>query len=109
MANRSFDFGKIQRSFYTTKLKDGTTLVVNMPKKRTFEKMTELQEMDENEVTNEIAFQSIAGLMAEILSNNKNGQQITADYVADQYDIEEMLGYIKDYMIFVDSLKANPN
>ena len=30
MANKSFDFGKLKRSFYPTKLKDGKTLVVEM-------------------------------------------------------------------------------
>ena len=43
MANMNFDFNKIQRSFFKTTLKDGRELVVKMPMKKTFEKITAAQ------------------------------------------------------------------
>lgn len=49
MASRKFDFGKLKRSFYTTTLKDGTVLVVNMPEKRVFERMQSITEVEEDE------------------------------------------------------------
>ena len=51
MANMNFDFNKIQRSFFKTTLKDGRELVVKMPMKKTFEKITAAQEMDLEEMS----------------------------------------------------------
>lgn len=107
MANRKFDFGKLKRSFYTTTLKDGTVLVVNMPEKRVFERMQSITEVEEDE---DIKYNDLLTLMAEILSNNKAGKEITAEYLANgKYDIEELVEYLKDYGQFVNSLKNNPN
>ena len=110
MANKSFNFGKMKRSVYTTTLKDGKVVIVNMPKKSTFEKMQEISERDEEEVDGKEVYKTMLSLMAEILSNNKNGERITAEYLeSEEYDIEEIVAYINDYGDFVNSIKNNPN
>lgn len=110
MANKSFDFGKVKRSFYTAKLKDGKVLVVNMPEKRVFEKMQTIQEFEEDEVKSGAAYEAMLELVAEILSNNKNRERITAQYLSEEkYDIEELVEFIQDYAGFVNQLKKNPN
>lgn len=110
MSNKSFNFGKMKRSFYTTTLKDGKVVIVNMPKKSTFEKMQEISELDEEEVDGKEVYKTMLSLMAEILSNNKNGERITAEYLeSEEYDIEEIVAYINDYGDFVNSIKNNPN
>ena len=110
MENKSFNFGKMKRSFYTTTLKDGKVVIVNMPKKSTFEKMQEISDLDEEEVDGKEVYKTMLSLMAEILSNNKNGERITAEYLeSEEYDIEEIVAYINDYGDFVNSIKNNPN
>ena len=110
MANTSLNFGKMKRSFYTTTLKDGKVVIVNMPKKSTFEKMQEISDLDEEEVDGKEVYKTMLSLMAEILSNNKNGERITAEYLeSEEYDIEEIVAYINDYGDFVNSIKNNPN
>ena len=110
MANKSINFGKMKRSFYTTTLKDGKVVIVNMPKKSTFEKMQEISDLDEEEVDGKEVYKTMLSLMAEILSNNKNGERITAEYLeSEEYDIEEIVAYINDYGDFVNSIKNNPN
>lgn len=107
MASRKFDFGKLKRSLYTTTLKDGTVLVVNMPEKRVFERMQSITEVEEDE---DIKYNDLLTLLAEILSNNKAGKEITTEYLENEkYDIEELVEYLKDYGQFVNSLKNNPN
>ena len=107
MASRKFYFGKLKRSFYTTTLKDGTVLVVNMPEKRVFERMQSITEVEEDE---DIKYNDLLTLLAEILSNNKAGKEITTEYLENEkYDIEELVEYLKDYGQFVNSLKNNPN
>ena len=110
MANKSCNFGKMKRSFYTTTLKDGKVVIVNMPKNSTFEKMQEISDLDEEEVDGKEVYKTMLSLMAEILSNNKNGERITAEYLENEvYDIEEIVAYINDYGDFVNSIKNNPN
>ena len=110
MASKSFNFGKMKRSFLTTTLLDGTTLVINMPKKSTFEKMQEFNEIEEENTSDTEVYNDLLALIAEILSNNKGGQEITAEYLEEQgYDIELMVGFLAEYSDFVNSIKNNPN
>ena len=82
MANLSFDFNKVKRSFMTVTLKDNRKLIVKMPMKKTFEKLSALQEMDTDSMTKEIT---------------------------DDYDTEEMEALIDAYMEFAGGVKNNPN
>ncbi len=109
MANKYFDFGKLKRSFYNTKLYDGTTLIVEMPKKRTFEKMQEVAETNKDDNSIE-AYNKLLELMAEILSNNRNKKKITVEYLEEAgYTIEDIVAYISNYTDFVNSIAKNPN
>ena len=60
MANLSFDFNKVKRSFMTVTLKDNRKLIVKMPMKKTFEKLSALQEMDTDSMTAEDATQQLS-------------------------------------------------
>ena len=78
-----------------------------MPEKRVFERMQSITEVEEDE---DIKYNDLLTLLAEILSNNKAGKEITAEYLENEkYDIEELVEYLKDYGQFVNSLKNNPN
>ena len=107
MANLSFDFNKVKRSFMTVTLKDNRKLIVKMPMKKTFEKLSALQEMDS--MTAEDAMDTLGGLCAEILSHNMTGEQVTTKEITDDYDTEEMEALIDAYMEFAGGVKNNPN
>lgn len=109
MANMTFDFNKVNRSFMTTTLKDGRKLIVKMPMKKTFEKMSALQEVDVDNMSIDDAMDTLGGLCAEILSHNMTGEKITAQEIADNYDTEEMSALIDKYMEFAGGVKNNPN
>ena len=102
MANLSFDFNKVKRSFMTVTLKDNRKLIVKMPMKKT-------QEMDTDSMTAEDAMDTLGGLCAEILSHNMTGEQVTAKEITDDYDTEEMEALIDAYMEFAGGVKNNPN
>ena len=108
MANLSFDFNKIKRTFFNVTLKDGRKLVVKMPMKKTFEKVSALQEMDD-ETNIDDALDTIGGLCAEILSHNMTGEKVTAEFMTDNYDLEEMQIFIVEYYNFTAGVKSNPN
>ena len=109
MANLSFDFNKIKRSFFDVTLTDGRKLVVKMPMKKTFEKISSLQEVDENEMSMDDALDTLGGLCAEILSNNMTSEKVDTKYMTDNYDIEEMQLFIESYYNFAAGVKDNPN
>lgn len=109
MANMTFDFNKVNRSFMTTTLKDGRKLIVKMPMKKTFEKMSALQEADVDNMSIDDAMDTLGGLCAEILSHNMTGEKITAQEITDNYDTEEMSALIDKYMEFAGGVKNNPN
>lgn len=109
MANLSFNFNKVKRSFMAVTLKDNRKLIVKMPMKKTFEKLSALQEMDTDSMTAEDAMDTLGGLCAEILSHNMTGEQVTAKEITDDYDTEEMEALIDAYMEFAGGVKNNPN
>lgn len=111
MANLSFSFNKIKRSFYNVELKDGQKLQVKMPTKGTLERLQSLQDLQEDEGTsvNDV-MDTMAGAMADVLNNNMNGIKVDPAEVADQYDLEEMTLFIAEFCEkFVGSIKNNPN
>lgn len=111
MANLTFNFNNIQRSFLNVTLKDGTVLQVKMPKKSTFSKLQKLQDLEKDESTqiNDV-MDTFAGVMAEILNNNLNKVTVGENDIEDQYDIEEMKEFIKEYYsTFVGGLAKDPN
>ena len=109
MANLSFNFNKVKRSCMTVTLKDNRKLIVKMPMKKTFEKLSALQEMDTDSMTAEDAMDTLGGLCAEILSHNMTGEQVTTKEITDDYDTEEMEALIDAYMEFAGGVKNNPN
>lgn len=109
MANMAFDFNKVKRSFMTATLKDGRKLVVKMPMKKTFEKMSALQEVDVDNMSVDDAMDTLGGLCAEILSHNMSGERVTAQEITDNYDTEEMEALIDTYMEFAGGVQKNPN
>ena len=109
MANLSFDFNKIKRTFFNVTLKDGKKLIVKMPMKKTFEKMTVIKDIDVDEMDPGDVIDTIGSLCAEILSNNMNSKKITTEYVVENYDIEEMKAFIEGYYEYVGGVKSDPN
>ena len=111
MANYSFSFNRINRSFLNTELWDGTKLQVKMPKKSTFEKLTTLQQYkDDKNATIEDVMDTFGSVVAEVLSNNLDGRKFTAKEVTDNMDIEEMKDFLFSYYRdFVGTLADDPN
>lgn len=111
MANLSFDFNKIKRTFFNVKLKDGTVLQVKMPTKNTFGKVQALNALqDDGNADVADVMDTMAAVMADCLSNNLNNQKITAEQIAEEYDIEEMTAFIGEYYgNFVGAIQNNPN
>ena len=90
----------------TVKFEDGKVILVNMPKKKTFEKMFQLNDDD---ISEEMALDALTDVIAEILSNNKNREIINKDFVSENYTFEDMQLFLQDYMDFTNTLQKDPN
>ena len=78
--------------------------------KDTLSKMQIINDIDTDEAKSGEVYGEMLGLLAEILSNNRGKEVITAEYLEqEEYDIEEIIAYINDYADFVNSIKNNPN
>lgn len=111
MANLSFNFNKIKRTYFNVTLKDGTVLQVKMPTKNTLGKVQALNRLqqDENASVADV-IDTMAGVMADCLSNNLNGVKVKEDQIAKEYDIEEITAFIAEYYEkFVGGIQNDPN
>lgn len=94
-------------------------LFVGMPKKRVFTALMDMQDIvekkneaqtqaEENEANREV-IDELYELTAEILSNNKNGEKITVDWVDDYLTIDEIKDFLTQYAMFANGEATNPN
>ena len=95
------------------------TLCVGMPKKRVFTALMDMQEItdkrddaqtkeEKNEANREI-IDELYELTAKMLSNNLNGEKITADWVDDHFEIREIKDFLTQYANFANGEASNPN
>ncbi len=111
------DFNKVNKKFLSIQLTDGTKLLVKMPNKRMYDTLFRLKDamclLDREDIDVDVAMQTldeIYMLIAEILSNNIGGRQITADYLAGIFDVEDIQIFFTSYLGFVTGrVAADPN
>lgn len=120
------NFQKAKRNFMTVTFEDekpdGTTfdhvICVGMPKKRVFDKLMDLSDMNTDEGSqskaekNQINRQKINMLyetVAEILSNNMAREKITTEWVGDMMSTEDVKTFMQQYAAFARGEATNPN
>lgn len=95
------------------------TIQVGMPKKRVFSALMDMQEIvgrkseaqtekEKNQADREI-IDEFYELVAKILSNNLKGEQITTEWVEEQFSTEELQEFLTQYKKFVNGEAVNPN
>lgn len=108
MANKSFSFNKFERSYFNVELKDGSEVFVKMPQKKTFERLVQVKAIDADTPFDK-QLTALAGLCADIMSNNKTDKKVAADFLAKNYDFEELYAFMEAYVDFVRGAQDNPN
>lgn len=94
-------------------------ILVGMPKKRIFTALMDMQdimeqkneaqtEKEKNEA-NRAIIDELYELVAKILSNNMAGEQITTEWVEEQFTTEELQAFLAQYVKFVNGEATNPN
>ena len=102
------DYTKIQKKTFTVKLYDGTTLICTMPKKRTFEKMALMKDINADTL-DEKSRNDLYEVTAEILSCNMQKKKYTADEVGEMFDIDDVIMLFNEYTEFTGYATDDPN
>lgn len=102
------DYTKVKKKTLSIKLFDGTTLLLVMPKKKTYEKMAATKSLDV-ETLDEESINDIYELVAEILSNNTRKVKYTSEQVGDMFDMDDVLMLLEEYMSFAGEVENDPN
>ena len=122
----SVNFQKAKRNFMTVTFEDekpdGTTfdhvICVGMPKKRVFDKLMDLSDMNTDEGSqseaekNQINRQKpnmLYETVAEILSNSMGREKITTEWVGDMMSTEDIKTFMQQYAAFARGEATNPN
>lgn len=103
-----FDINKFERAIFSFTGKDEKLLLVKMPEKKVFDRMTNMQNLS-NDTGYEELNDILDNLISDILSNNKQGKAITPQAVRDMYDFEEKQEIVNQYMAFVTGGTKDPN
>lgn len=128
--NYKVNFQKAKRNYMVLtfddeRVKDGKkenyerSISVGMPKKRIFTALMDMQdiieqkneaqtEKEKNEA-NRAIIDELYELVAKILSNNMTGEQITTEWVEEQFTTEELQAFLAQYVKFVNGEATNPN
>nr|DAS20912.1 MAG TPA: hypothetical protein [Caudoviricetes sp.] len=122
----SINFQKAKRNFmsvtFEDEKQDGTpynhVICVGMPKKRIFDRLLDLDGLNTDEEPqsraekNQINRRKIDALydtVAAILSNNLAKEKITAEWVGDMMNTDEVKEFLEEYSKFARGEAANPN
>lgn len=95
------------------------TICVGMPKKRVFTALMDMQDIankrdeaqtaaEKNGANREI-IDELYELTAQILSNNLKGEKITAEWVDDHLQIDEIKDFLTQYANFAKGEASSPN
>ncbi len=102
------DYTKIEKKKFPVKLRDGKTLILTMPQKKTSEKMANMED-EATQSGGEIAVNEMYEVATEILSNNLQKRRFTVEEVGEMFDIEDLTILYKGYSEFASGVKSDPN
>lgn len=111
---RQLNFNNVQKRYLTVTLADNekTVLMIGTPTKRVMDNLLVLQETFKNVNEDEIGAEVMDDLYnacAQIMSANKTRKVITAEYLADLFDFEDIFLFFNAYMEFMEEITTSKN
>lgn len=109
---KSLNFNNVQKRYLTVTLADekNTTLMIGTPTKAIMGELTRLQEgLEGVEENNAEATDALYEACAQVMSRNKAGITITADYLANIFDFEDIIIFFNAYMEFIGEITDSKN
>lgn len=111
MAN-TLDFTKQKKEYLTVKLNDEnkTVLLIGTPTKKILDEFIDINDrLSEDAGDDKEAVNDLYRVCAKVMSFNKGGIKITADYLADFFDLEDIHIFFNAYSEFMASVTGSKN
>lgn len=108
---KSLDFNNIKKRYLTVTLADEakTVLLIGTPTKGVLDSLMSMKDtLDEDNLTDE-AIDDLYNICAKIMSRNKTGCVISKEVVADLFDFEDIILFIRAYTDFVNEVSNSKN
>ena len=104
------DFTQSAKRFLAVNLIDNQRIRVRMPTKHVFDALMGLRDRLSGQIADDAAqLDEIYGLIAIVLSNNLEHTEITHEYLAELFDIEDVQTFFQAYMSFINGVVSDPN
>lgn len=109
---KTLDFTTRKKEYLTVKLNDEkkTVLMIGTPTKAILDEFIEINEniSDSNGADKE-AVNDLYRVCAKVMSFNKGGIKITADYLSTFFDLEDVMTFFNAYSDFMESVTKTKN
>lgn len=107
------NFNKIKKTYLTVTLADenNTTVMIGTPTKAMMDDLVNLQDTLSglSEDTSMEATDELYSMCAKLMSRNKNGIAIEKDFLANVFDVEDIVIFFNAYMDFVTEISSAKN
>ena len=104
------DFTQSMKRCLAINLIDNQLIRVRMPTKKVFDALLGLRDRLSGQITDDAGqLDEIYGLIAIVLSNNLEHIEITHEYLAELFDIEDVQTFFQAYMAFINGVVTDPN
>ena len=104
------DFSKAKKPTLPVKLPDESTVFVCVPTKGMLEELVGIKDQLDDVVQNDReSLDVLYGLVAKMMSNNKDGRKLTAEEVAEMLDVSDVVLFFHAYTEFIAELSKEKN
>lgn len=110
--SKVLDYTKQKKEYLTVKLNDEkkTVLMIGTPTKAILDDFININEqINENAGADVEAINDLYRVCAKIMSFNKGGIKITAEYLSEFFDIEDIMLFFNSYSEFMTSITGSKN
>lgn len=103
-----FDMNSLQIRYFEVKLKNGPYLQVESPKLKVLKKIFSIAKIKKENI-NDDSIMSLAQGLSLALSKNKQGKPISADYIVDTMNMDEIQSLLTAYFQWIGEIQNQKN
>ncbi len=104
------DFTQSAKRFLAVNLINNQQVRVRMPTKRVFDALLGLRDRLSVQISDDAGqLDEIYGLIAIVMSNNLEHVEISHEYLAELFDVEDVQTFFQAYMAFINGVVSDPN
>lgn len=103
------NFNKMKKEYLTVTFPDDNTIMVSTPSKAVMEELMEFKgtfSRLKEDSTDMGVINALYDMCAKVMTNNKGGVSITADYLSKQLDIMDLMTFFNSYMEYIDKIRG---